>query len=71
MSGLKGHRIGGASVAQKHANFFVNEDMAATPTDFMALIDHARQRVWQDHAVKLDLEIRIIQTRTVTDDVWV
>lgn len=61
MSGLKGHRIGGAVVSHKHANFFLNEDMAATPADFIQLIEHARERVWRDHAIMLDLEIRIMR----------
>lgn len=61
MSGLKGHRVGGAMVSCKHANFFLNADKTATPSDFMALIEHARERVWHDHNVALELEIRVLK----------
>eukprot|EP00892_Ulva_mutabilis_P004799 jgi/Ulvmu1/2691/UM014_0147.1 len=61
MSGLKGHTIGGASVSMQHANFLVNLRKSATPTDVMKLIDFSRERVWRDHAIMLDLEVRIVQ----------
>lgn len=61
MSGLKGHRIGGARISGVHANFIVNDDLSATAEDFMQLIEYARELVWKDHGITLDLEIRIIK----------
>ena len=41
--GLKGHRIGGAVVSEKHANFIVN-DRRGTAADVRALAEHVRAR---------------------------
>ena len=57
--GLKGHRIGGARVSPKHANFIVN-DGSATSTDIEALIDHVAATVLRDHGVRLVREVRIV-----------
>ena len=58
-AGLKGHRIGGAEVSPKHANFIINADNA-TAADIEALIDHVRQTVNDVHGVKLTHEVRIV-----------
>lgn len=58
-SGLKGYRIGGVNVSQKHANFFVNDD-GATASEYYALIQHVQQTVLDEHGVKLELEIELI-----------
>ncbi len=57
--GLKGHRIGGAEVSEKHANFIINRDNA-TATDIEELIEHVRQTVLDEHAVNLQHEVRIV-----------
>ncbi len=57
--GLKGHRIGGAEVSTKHANFIINRD-AASATDIEALIRHLKQRVREEHGVELVCEVRIV-----------
>mgnify|MGYP001826497866 FL=1 len=51
-AGLKGHRIGGAEVSTKHANFIINRD-AASATDIERLIEHVRQTVADQHGVEL------------------
>lgn len=58
-AGLKGHRIGGAEVSPKHANFIINRD-DATATDVEELIEHVRQTVLDVHGVQLVHEVRIV-----------
>ncbi len=59
VAGLKGHRIGGAEVSEKHANFIINRDNA-TAADIEALIDHVRRTVREQHGVELVHEVRIV-----------
>jgi UDP-N-acetylmuramate dehydrogenase len=54
--GLKGHRIGGAQVSPRHANFIINVARAAA-ADVLALIDLIRQRVFAQFGVELIPEI--------------
>lgn len=58
-AGLKGLRVGGAEVSQKHANFIVN-DQAAKAADIEQLIAKVRERVQQTHGVMLETEVRIV-----------
>ncbi len=58
-AGLKGHRIGGAEVSGKHANFIINRDNA-TAADIENLIDHVQQTVARVHKVELQHEVRIV-----------
>lgn len=58
-AGLKGHRIGGAEVSEKHANFIINTG-GATATDIEELIEHVRQTVLDVHDVSLVHEVRIV-----------
>ncbi len=58
-SGLKGYRIGGAEVSEKHANFIINRDNASA-TDIEELIEHVRQTVMEQHGVRLIHEVRIV-----------
>jgi UDP-N-acetylmuramate dehydrogenase len=57
--GLKGFRIGGASVSTKHANFFVAEPGAAA-ADVRALIDEVRRRVADATGVELRVELEFL-----------
>lgn len=61
-AGLKGLRIGGASVSDKHANFIVN-DGSATAEEIERLIETVRQRVEEQSGVALELEARVIGER--------
>jgi UDP-N-acetylmuramate dehydrogenase len=56
LCGLKGHRIGGAMVSPKHANFIENAD-GATTEDCLALIVEARRRAREEFGVELEREV--------------
>ena len=58
-AGLKGHRIGGAEVSPKHANFIINVDDASA-ADVEELIEFVRQTVIDEHGVELVHEVRIV-----------
>lgn len=60
--GLKGFRIGKASVSHKHANFIVNEG-GARAADIEALITHLQQVVFKQYGIRLELEVRIVGER--------
>ncbi len=57
-AGLKGFRIGGAAVSEKHAGFIVNMG-DATAADVRALMQAVVERVEIQHGVRLEPEIRI------------
>ncbi|MBL4851660.1 MAG: UDP-N-acetylmuramate dehydrogenase [Gammaproteobacteria bacterium] len=59
VSGLKGHRIGGASVSEQHANFIVN-DGSACAADIEKLIVDVAGKVFSDHGIRLQPEVRIV-----------
>jgi UDP-N-acetylmuramate dehydrogenase len=54
--GLKGYRVGGAVVSEKHANFIVN-DARGTAADVRAVAEHARAEVLARHGVELAFEV--------------
>lgn len=54
--GLKGYRIGGAEVSEKHAGFIVNRG-GATADDVMRLISHIKTKVFLDYSVELECEV--------------
>jgi UDP-N-acetylmuramate dehydrogenase len=58
-SGLKGYRIGDASVSQKHANFIINHG-EATAADLERLIAQVRDTVERVLGVRLHPEVRIV-----------
>jgi len=58
-SGLKGFKIGSASISEQHANFIVNEG-GATAGDIENLINHTRQVVKKNYDIYLQLEVRIM-----------
>jgi UDP-N-acetylmuramate dehydrogenase len=58
-SGLKGYKIGGVEVSQKHGNFIVNHG-DATATDYYALIQHVQETVHKQQNVDLELEIELV-----------
>ena len=59
-AGLKGTKVGGAEVSQRHANFIIVES-GGTSTDVLNLIDQIKDRVRDRFDVELELEIDIWQ----------
>ena len=57
--GLKGHRIGGAQISPKHANFIENAD-GATTADALALMAEARRRAHEQFGVTLEHEVEFL-----------
>jgi UDP-N-acetylmuramate dehydrogenase len=57
--GLKGKRVGGAQVSEKHANFIVNVG-EATAADIENLINEVRATVLQQTGIDLHPEVKII-----------
>jgi len=61
-SGLKGFRMGDASVSHKHANFIINHGKA-TAAELERLIEHVRAEVERLHGIALEPEVRIVGER--------
>ena len=59
LAGLKGFRVGGVKVSEKHANFFVNE--GGTADDAIRLIEYVRDRVRRAFGIELEVEIEIVR----------
>jgi UDP-N-acetylenolpyruvoylglucosamine reductase len=59
LCGLKGHRIGGAMISPKHANFIENADRA-TSADCLALMVEARRRAREQFGVVLEREVVLV-----------
>jgi UDP-N-acetylenolpyruvoylglucosamine reductase len=57
--GLKGHRIGGAQISPRHANFIENAD-GARSADAIALMTEARRRAWEQFGVELQHEVEFL-----------
>ena len=59
--GLKGYRIGGAEVSEKHAGFIINRG-DATASDVMNLVQHIKKTVFDSYGVELECEIKYIES---------
>lgn len=57
-AGLKGMRIGGAVVSEKHANFMVNTG-SATPEELFRLMELVRDEVARRWGVELEPEVTV------------
>jgi UDP-N-acetylmuramate dehydrogenase len=57
--GLKGHRVGGAIVSPRHANFIENAD-AATTADCIGVMAEARRAVHERFGVELEHEVQFL-----------
>ncbi|MDX6493598.1 MAG: UDP-N-acetylmuramate dehydrogenase [Gaiellaceae bacterium] len=57
--GLRGHRIGGAQISPRHANFIENAD-GARSEDAIALMAEARRRAREQFGVVLEHEVQFL-----------
>ncbi len=57
--GLKGYRVGGASVSEKHANFIVH-DRTGTAADVRRVAEHVRAQVRARHGLELAYEVEFV-----------
>lgn len=57
--GLKGHKIGGAEVSEKHAGFVINSG-GATARDVLDLIEYVKAEVANKYGVELEPEVRMV-----------
>jgi len=58
-AGLKGLRVGGARVSERHANFILTEP-GASADDVIDLITQVREQVERRSGVELELEVEIV-----------
>ncbi len=61
-TGLKGYRIGDAQISSTHANFIVNLGQA-TAVEVEKLITLAKDRVWKEFGIQMELEIGLVGER--------
>ena len=61
-SGLRGQKMGGASVSEFHSNFLIN-DGTATADDFERLGDFIQRQVFARKGIKLEWEIKRVGIR--------
>ncbi|HTR81526.1 MAG TPA: UDP-N-acetylmuramate dehydrogenase [Bacteroidota bacterium] len=61
-AGLKGKRIGGAQISERHGNFIVNHGHAKAQ-DVLDLVKLARKEVFEKSGITLELEVKLIGFR--------
>lgn len=58
-AGLRGYRVGGAQVSEKHCGFVINTGNA-TAQDVRTLMQDVQNKVWKDFGVKLEPEVKFL-----------
>ena len=58
-AGLKGYKIGGAQVSEKHAGFIINRGNA-TSKDIIDLIEYVKKVIYEKYNKEIEAEVRII-----------
>ena len=61
-AGLKGFRVGGAFVSEKHAGFLVS-DGTATASDMLTLITKVREKVYEKEGVLIECEVKYLSPK--------
>lgn len=59
-AGLKGRRVGGAEVSEKHAGFIINRG-DATAKDVLELIEIIKSEVYEKFALEIECEVRYVK----------
>ncbi len=65
--GLKGSRLGGAQISERHGNFIINRG-SATAEDVLGLIRMAQVRVQETHGIVLEPEVRVVGISPVSQE---
>ena len=55
--GLRGHKVGGAKVSEKHCNFIVNDDLTATAQDVRDLIHEIKVKAKKEYDIDMVTEV--------------
>jgi UDP-N-acetylmuramate dehydrogenase len=58
--GLRGFKVGGAMIAERHGNFLINADHA-TQEDVLKIVEEVKERVYNRFGVDLEPEVQIVQ----------
>lgn len=58
-AGLRGYRIGGAQISEKHCGFLINRG-DATAADILNLINHVKATVFRENGVLLEPEVCLL-----------
>ena len=58
-AGLKGYKIGGAQISEKHAGFIINKENASSQ-DVLELVKYVKEEIYKKFQKKIELEIKII-----------
>lgn len=58
-AGLRGYRVGGAQVSEKHCGFVINCS-GATAADIRKVIQDVQAKVWEQFHVKLEPEVKMV-----------
>ena len=61
-AGLKGYRVGGALVSEKHSGFVIN-DGAASCEDVLSVMRHVRKTVFENSGIMLEPEVRLVNCK--------
>ncbi len=66
-AGMRGARLGGAQMSEKHPNFLTNTG-GATAADLEGLGEEVRKKVFQNSGIQLEWEIMRVGEPTIRDD---
>ena len=57
---LKGFRIGGLYVSQKHSNYFIN-DGTGSHQDFILLLNAVKDKIFNKYSIELSEEVVLVK----------